>query len=186
MSATRCFLGIFLTAISVFSAEKPSILVILADDLGYGDVGCYNPESKVPTPNLDRMAREGMLFTDAHSPSTVCTPTRYSLLTGRMAFRNGMRGVFTGVGGPCLIEEGRLTIGEMLRRKGYSTAMFGKWHVGLTFYDEAGQPINENGLAAVRRVDYSRPITDGPIHRGFDEFFGYCLLSDDGLAVCLH
>ena len=71
MSATRCFLGIFLTAISVFSAEKPSILVILADDLGYGDVGCYNPESKVPTPNLDRMAREGMLFTDAHSPSTV-------------------------------------------------------------------------------------------------------------------
>ena len=80
--------------------EKPNILFILADDLGYGDVGCYNPESKVPTPHLDRLAREGMLFTDAHSPSTVCTPTRYSIMTGRMAFRLNYRGVFTGVGAP--------------------------------------------------------------------------------------
>ena len=71
---------------------KPNIVFILADDLGYGDVACYNPESKVPTPHIDRLAKEGMLFTDAHSPSTVCTPTRYSVLTGRMAFRNGMRG----------------------------------------------------------------------------------------------
>src|SRR5512137_1935903 len=83
---------------------KPNIIFILADDLGYGDVGCYNPESKVPTPNLDRLAREGMRFTDAHSPSTVCTPTRYSILTGRMAFRTGSWRVFEGVGGPCLIE----------------------------------------------------------------------------------
>ena len=78
----------------------PNILFILADDLGYGDVRCYNSESKVPTPHLDQLAEEGILFTDAHSPSTVCTPTRYSILTGRMAFRTGMRGVFTGAGGP--------------------------------------------------------------------------------------
>ena len=97
---------------------KPNIVFILADDLGYGDVGCYNPEAKAPTPNIDRLAREGMRFTDAHSPSTVCTPTRYSLLTGRMAFRNGMKGVFTGAGGPCLIKEDRLTIAGMLRDQG--------------------------------------------------------------------
>ncbi len=152
--------------------EMPNILFILADDLGYGDVGCYNPESKVPTPHLDRMASQGMLFTDAHSPSTVCTPTRYSILTGRMAFRTGMRGVFTGAGGPCMIEEERLTLGGMLQQRGYETALFGKWHVGMTFFDKDGKPINENGLEAVRRIDYSRAMPDAPIHRGFDHFFG--------------
>ena len=151
---------------------KPNIVFILADDLGYGDVGCYNPEAKAPTPNIDRLAREGMRFTDAHSPSTVCTPTRYSLLTGRMAFRNGMKGVFTGAGGPCLIKEDRLTIAGMLRDQGYTTAMFGKWHIGLTFYDKDGKPITKNGLEAVKRIDYSQPITGGPIDRGFDQFFG--------------
>ncbi len=152
--------------------EMPNILFILADDLGYGDVGCYNPESKVPTPHLDRMASQGMLFTDAHSPSTVCTPTRYSILTGRMAFRTGMRGVFTGAGGPCMIEKERLTLGGMLQQRGYETALFGKWHVGMTFFDKDGKPINENGLEAVRRIDYSRAMPDAPIHRGFDHFFG--------------
>ena len=152
--------------------QLPNIVFILADDLGYGDVACYNPQSKVPTPNLDRLARQGMRFTDAHSPSTVCTPTRYSVLTGRMAFRTGMRGVFTGVGGPCMIEKQRLTIGQMLRDAGYATAMFGKWHVGMTFFDKEGKAINKGGLAGVRRVDYSRPIPDAPIHRGFDEFYG--------------
>ena len=151
---------------------KPNIVLILADDLGYGDVGCYNPEAKAPTPNIDRLASDGMRFTDAHSPSTVCTPTRYSLLTGRMAFRNGMKGVFTGAGGPCLIEDDRLTIAGMLRGQGYTTAMFGKWHVGLTFYDNTGKPITKNGLEAVKRIDYSQPITGGPIDRGFDKFFG--------------
>ena len=125
----------------------PNILFILADDLGYGDVACYNPDTKVPTPNLDRLATQGMRFTDAHSPSTVCTPTRYSLLTGRMAFRTGMRGVFTGVGGPCMIEDGRLTLPQMLRDMGYRTACVGKWHVGMTFFDTDGKPINENPTA---------------------------------------
>jgi len=150
----------------------PNIVFILADDLGDGDVGCYNPEAKAPTPNIDRLAREGIRFTDAHSPSTVCTPARYSLLTGRMAFRTGMRGVFTGVGGPCMIEKERLTLPQMLREKGYTTACFGKWHVGLTFLDKQGKPINQGGLEPVQRVDFTRSIPDAPIHRGFDHFFG--------------
>ena len=124
------------TVIGDNHANKPNIVFILADDLGYGDVACYNSESKIPTPNLDLLAKGGILFTDAHSPSTVCTPTRYSFLTGRMAFRNGMKGVFTGAGGPCLIESNRLTIARMLKEQNYTTAMFGKWHVGLTFYDK--------------------------------------------------
>ncbi len=152
--------------------RPPNIVIILADDLGYGDVGCYNPKSKVPTPNLDKLAKQGMRFTDAHSPSTVCTPSRYSLLTGRMAFRTGMKGVFTGAGGPCLIEPGRLTLALLLRSHGYTTACVGKWHVGLTFLDKQGKAINQGGLDAVKRIDYSRKIPDGPIHRGFDTFFG--------------
>ncbi|MCP5119752.1 MAG: arylsulfatase, partial [bacterium] len=166
-------------------APPPNIVFILADDLGYGDVGCYNPESKVPTPNIDRLAGQGMRFTDAHSPSTVCTPTRYSLMTGRMEFRTGMKGVFPGVEGPALIEEGRLTLPQMLRERGYTTACFGKWHIGMTFLNENGTPVYEVELPAgtpeerrrvgverVRLVDFSKPIPDGPIHRGFDHFFG--------------
>jgi arylsulfatase A len=162
-----CALGV-----SALAAAKPNILFILADDLGYGDVGCYNAQSKVPTPHLDQLAKEGIRFTDAHSPSTVCTPTRYSVLTGHMAFRLNYRGVFTGVGGPCLITKDRLTLPGMLRQKGYETAMFGKWHVGLTAFDKEGKPIHQNGLPAVRRIDYSRPFVGGPIDRGFDHFFG--------------
>ena len=151
---------------------KPNIVLILADDLGYGDVSCYNSEAKVSTPNIDQLASSGMRFTDAHSPSTVCTPTRYSLLTGRMAFRNCMKGVFTGAGGPCLIKADRLTLPGLLRSQGYTTAMFGKWHVGMTFYDKDGKAIDKNGLDAVKRIDYSQPISGGPIDRGFDHFFG--------------
>jgi arylsulfatase A len=152
--------------------EKPNILFILADDLGYGDLGCYNPQSKVATPAIDRLAGQGMRFTDAHSPSTVCTPTRYSLQTGRMAFRTGNRSIFCGAGGPGMIEEGRLTLPEMLRGRGYSTALIGKWHIGLTFQDSNGRPINDISPEAARRIDFSRPIVDSPIHRGFDQFFG--------------
>ncbi|GAA4467088.1 arylsulfatase [Novipirellula rosea] len=158
---------------TLFAAELPNVVVILADDLGYGDLGCYNPESKIPTPNLDRFASEGMRFTDALSPCTVCTPTRYSLMTGQMAFRipNGGR-VFSGAGGPSLIAPGRMTLPSMLRDQGYSTACFGKWHIGLTFYDQQGEPIHHGNLEAVKRIDYSRPIDGGPVDCGFDHFFG--------------
>ena len=152
---------------------NPNFVLILADDLGYGDVACYNPESKVPTPNLDRLAHEGMRFTDAHSPATVCTPSRYSLMTGQMAFRVPRGGtVFEGVGGPSLIAPGRLTLPAMLRAQGYTTACVGKWHVGLTFFDRDGQPISGGGVEAVRRVDFSRRIEGGPLDHGFDRFFG--------------
>lgn len=153
--------------------SKPNVLLILADDLGYGDVRCYNDASKVPTPNLDRLAGEGMRFTDAHSPATVCTPSRYSLMTGRMAFRAPNGGtVFTGVGGPSLIEPGRLTLPAMLKQQGYATAAIGKWHVGLTVRDTEGRPIHDGGLEAVKRIDYSRRIEGGPLDHGFDRFFG--------------
>jgi arylsulfatase A len=153
-------------------SSRPNILVILADDLGYGDVGCYNSESKIPTPHLDKLAAEGMRFTDAHSPSTVCTPTRYSLLTGKMAFRINYRSVFAGVGGPCLIKEDQATLPQLLRDRGYATAMTGKWHVGMSFLDKDGQRITQDGIEGVKRIDYSRAIPDAPIHRGFDRFFG--------------
>jgi len=170
--ATILILSFVFACISAAATNRPNILFILADDLGYGDVACYNPEAKAPTPHLDALARQGMRFTDAHSPSTVCTPTRYSLLTGRMAFRTGKGGVFTGVGGPCLIKPDRLTLGGMLEEQGYATAMFGKWHIGMTFYDQDGKPIHQGGMAGVKRIDYTRPATGAPIHRGFDQFYG--------------
>lgn len=155
------------------ASEKPNIVLILADDLGYGDVACYNPQSKVPTPNLDRLARDGMRFTDAHSPCTVCTPSRFSLMTGVMPFRVPNGGtVFTGVGGPSLIAPGRLTLPEMLRAKGYATAAVGKWHVGMSFFDQAGNRITANGVEGVKQIDYTRRIEGGPVDHGFDSFFG--------------
>ena len=170
------FVAVGLTAVGCGSAhadDRPAnFLVVLADDLGYGDLSCYNPESKVSTPRIDALAAEGMRFLDAHSASTVCTPTRYSFLTGRMCFRTGYRGVFAGAGGPCLIDEERLTLGAMLQGAGYRTALIGKWHIGLTFFDSAGARVTQGGLEGVRRIDWSRPIPDAPIHRGFDEFFG--------------
>ncbi len=156
------------------AAEKlPNIVLILADDLGYGDLRCYNDQAKVATPHLDRLAREGMRFVDAHSPSTVCTPTRYGLMTGQMPFRVPRGGtIFTGAGGPSLIVQGRLTLPMMLKRRGYATAAVGKWHIGLTFRDKDGTAIHEGGLEAVRRIDFSRRVEGGPLRHGFDSFFG--------------
>lgn len=186
---TMSLLGLVCSlSLGAFHAEAahPNILLILADDLGYGDVGCYNPESKVPTPHMDALARQGMRFTDAHSASTVCTPTRYSVMTGRMAFRTGQAGVFVGVQGPCLIKPERLTLPELLKARDYETALFGKWHIGMTFRSKDDRPVYEllpelkrtaKGRGAVhvelvRQTDLSRPATDGPIHHGFDHFFG--------------
>ena len=155
------------------SSSLPNIVLILADDLGYGDVRCYNDQSKIPTPHLDRLAAEGLRFTDAHSPATVCTPSRYSLLTGQMAFRVPNGGtVFQGAGGPSLIAAGRLTLPAMLKKQGYATAATGKWHVGLTFKDADGVAINSGKFEEVKRIDYTRRIEGGPLDHGFDHFFG--------------
>ena len=110
--------------------ERPNIVIIMADDMGYGDVGCYNRESRIPTPHMDRLAAEGMRFTDAHAPSAVCTPTRYGVLTGRYCWRTRLKeGVIGGYSRP-LIEEGRPTMASILKQSGYHTACIGKWHVG--------------------------------------------------------
>ena len=139
------------------SVSLPNIVIILADDMGTGDVGAYNAQSKVPTPSLDSLAAAGMRFTDAHSPSAVCTPTRYGLLTGRYSWRSSMkRGVLKGYS-PLLIDLDRSTIASMLRDKGYATAVVGKWHLGL---------------GAEEVTDYSRPLRPGPNDLGFDYFFG--------------
>ncbi|EDM29457.1 arylsulphatase A [Lentisphaera araneosa HTCC2155] len=192
----RRILLIFIFCTSLLADKKPNILFILADDLGYGDLSCYNDEAKVKTANLDQLANEGMRFTDAHSPSTVCTPSRYSIMTGRMAFRLNFKGVFTGVSGPCLITKDRLTLPQMLRNNGYETAMFGKWHIGMSFLDKNGDVIEvsepprktpklkkqEIALEAIKRVDYSKPIPDGPLNQGFDHFFGtVCCPTSDWL-----
>lgn len=164
---------VFIFAAVTLQAAPPNILLILADDLGYGDVRCYNADAKVPTPNIDKLASEGMRFTDAHSPATVCTPSRYSLMTGQMAFRVPNGGtVFQGTGGPSLIAPGKLTLPGMLKKQGYATAAVGKWHIGLTFRDHAGEAIHSGERAAVQRINYSRRIEGGPLDHGFDQFFG--------------
>jgi arylsulfatase A-like enzyme len=153
------------------AAERPNIVFILADDLGYGDVGCYNPESKIPTPHLDRLAREGIRLTDAHSPASVCTPTRYALLTGRYAWRSRLKRGVLGPWSPPLIEEGRLTVASLLRQHGYATACIGKWHLGWQWPTKDGQPP-ATGANRLSNVDFTQPIAAGPTTRGFDDYFG--------------
>ena len=170
---------------------RPNIVYILADDLGYGDVRCYGGDrSKIPTPHLDRMAEQGMRFTDAHSCSSVCTPTRYGILTGRYSWRSRLqKGVLYG-DDPPLIDPGRLTVASLLKRNGYATVCLGKWHLGLGLPPRAAAgraDVNAAAAAAAIvspvsvaaaerndpwRFDYSGRIEGGPIALGFDEFFG--------------
>ncbi len=143
------------------AAERPNIVIILADDLGYGDPRCYNADSKIPTPNIDRLAQQGMRFTDAHTPSSVCTPTRYGLLTGRYCWRTRLKsGVLKGYS-RALIEPDRPTIGTLAKKYGYRTAAIGKWHLGF-----------QTPAKGAGRVDYDLPLRPGPITQGFDYFFG--------------
>lgn len=161
------------TAPSIVSQDLPNILIVYADDLGYGDLSCYNPECAYETPNLDRLAAEGIRFTDAHSPSTICSPSRYGLYSGNLVCRTG-RGprAFEGPGGPSFLRPGELTIAQMLQQKGYRTGVFGKWHVGLTWRDKDGKRLG-GGFANSLKIDYekSTPLVDGPNARGFDESF---------------
>ena len=164
------------------AAERPNIVLILADDLGYGDPGCYNSESKVPTPHLDRLAAEGMLFTDAHCPSSVCTPTRYGLLTGRYCWRTELKQSVLWPWDAPLIEPDRLTLPKMLKKVGYQTACIGKWHLGWNWPTRDGSRINDTlplGRYDVRfrtafsqKIDFSQPIKSGPLAQGFDSYFG--------------
>ncbi|TVQ01490.1 MAG: arylsulfatase [Planctomycetaceae bacterium] len=154
-------------------ATPPNLVVILADDLGYADLSCFG--GKIATPNLDRLAADGVRFTDAHSSSSVCTPTRYGLLTGRYNWRSRLqRGVLGGLS-PRLIEPDRITMAEWLRRQGYHTACIGKWHLGMDWQVKPGGRVTELGIESrdqVFAVDYAAPIESGPNSVGFDHFFG--------------
>ena len=185
------------------AARPPNVVVILADDLGYGDVACFNPaRGKIPTPHVDRLAREGMKFTDAHSSSGVCSPSRYTLLTGRYHWRTRLQSGIVGPYGKPLIAPDRLTIAGLLKKRGYATACVGKWHLGWDwpvpqaqaqhFHRKPGGgdvPATEEQKALWREA-FSSPAGGGPTTRGFDEYFGtdvpnwppYCFIENDRTA----
>lgn len=164
------------------AAEKPNIIFIMADDQGYGDASSYNPESKIPTPGIDRIAKEGIRFTDAHSGSAVCTPTRYGLLTGRYSWRSRLqKGVMvTGDKEGSLIDSSILTVPKLLKEHGYKTALVGKWHLGYSYEFPEGSDGLRNvvtekpyGKISVAAAPVGSRIIDGPVEYGFDEFHGF-------------
>ena len=153
MKNVKRYLSVILLVVSLLAssnADQPNVVVILVDDMGYGDAKSFNPESKIETPNIDRLAAEGMRFTDAHAPGPLCHMSRYGLMTGRYPFRTDVTKWPTDP----LIAEGQMTIASFLRDQGYRTAMVGKWHLGF----------KENG--------YENPLPGGPVDRGFDSYFG--------------
>jgi len=167
-----CIAGVALSIPLFAQAEvpkiRPNIVIILADDMGNGDLSRNNPEAKIQTPHLDQLASEGISFSDGHSTAAICTPSRYSLLTGRYYWRNS---TYQRIGWEVvvpwlspLIEEGRQTLPGMLRQKGYNTACVGKWHLGFDWQVvEGGKKSN-----AYKDLDYTKPVNGGPITRGFD------------------
>jgi arylsulfatase A len=164
-----------LVGLTAAESPKPNIVYILADDLGYGDVQCLNPErGKIKTPHLDKLASQGMTFTDAHSGSSVCTPTRYGVLTGRYAWRTRLQNsVLDGYVEP-LIAADRLTVPGLLKQSGYHTAIIGKWHLGYTIEgaDKKGGAKGKR-KGALEGAPLGAITHDGPVTRGFDEFFGF-------------
>lgn len=167
----------------VLRAEQPNILILYADDLGYGDVASQNPDGKIPTPHLDRLAEQGLRFTDGHSSSGICTPSRYALLTGRHHWRD-FHGIVNAFGKSVFPKE-RLTLPEMLKEQGYRTAAIGKWHLGWD-WNAIRKPEHPRGNH-FDSFDWSQPIPDGPLAHGFDYYFGdtvinfppYCWIEND-------
>lgn len=151
--------------------NHPNIILVYTDDQGYGDVSSLNPESRFQTPNMDRLIKEGMFFSDAHCTDAVCSPSRYGLLTGRYSWRTELKKGVLGAEGEGLIENGRVTLASLLRDHGYHTAMVGKWHLNIEFPGEKGER------------DWSQPITDGPVNKGFDYFFGIAASMNYGMLT---
>ncbi|WP_149304110.1 sulfatase family protein [Pareuzebyella sediminis] len=165
-----------LTNCSKVERNPPNIVIIYADDMGYGDLNCQNPNSKIPTPNLDKLASEGMRFTDAHSSSGICSPSRYALLTGTYHWRrqHGIVGAF----GKPFFKDSDITLPQVLKSKGYNTACMGKWHLGWNWEFKnapSGEVMQWGSMQKFYRledIDWSKPITGGPLDRGFDYYFG--------------
>ena len=155
------------------AGEKPNIVFVLFDDMGYGEPGCYRAESRLKTPNLDRLAAGGMRFTDAHSASAVCTPTRYGILTGRYPSRVGQYGVLTTYNPP-IIPKSRLTVASLLKQQGYETACIGKWHLGMKW---DGTPGSQS------RIPVGSRILSGPNDLGFDHFHGFTHARNIGTII---
>ena len=195
-------LRLFLTLLTAFSltlhahaASKPNIVFILCDDLGYGDVKCLNPDGKIATPHMDAVAANGMKFTDAHSSSAVCSPTRYGVMTGRYNWRSKLQSGVLGGLSPRLIEPDRMTVASFLKGQGYKTACVGKWHLGMNWVILPGKEVSELNIETagqVNSVDYAKPITNGPNSVGFDQYFGisasldmvpYCFLENDHVTA---
>ncbi len=145
------------------SPGPPNIVYILADDLGYGDLSCLNENAAWKTPSMDEIAAQGMIFTDAHSSSAVCTPTRYGIITGRYSWRSTLKSGVAWSWDKPIIEPDRITIASLLKENGYATACIGKWHLGLGWQMQDDHPDS---------IDFSKPVTGGPIELGFDYFYG--------------
>lgn len=168
------------SALPLTAAEKPNILILYADDIGYGDFTLNNPATKIPMPHLEKLAGDGMNFTDGHSSSGICTPSRYALLTGRAHWRD-FHGIVNTFGKPAF-NQGQLTMPAMLREKGYATACIGKWHLGWNW-----DAIRKGKGVTPDDFDWSKPIPGGPLDRGFDHYFGdtvinfppYCWIEDN-------
>jgi arylsulfatase A-like enzyme len=164
-------------SLSLSAKDRPNIIVILADDQGFGDFAANNPLSKIATPHLDALAKGGLRFTDGHTTSGVCTPTRYSLLTGRYHWRTRLQSGVLGGFSPPLIAKDRLTVAGMLKQQGYATACFGKWHLGMSFPITGGGYADDGGDFSkspknVSAIDFAGDIAGGPVDHGFDTFFG--------------
>ncbi|WP_051941756.1 sulfatase family protein [Maribacter forsetii] len=186
-----CFSSVLALCILVFtsckeekveSSKLPNIILILADDLGYGDLGSYNDQSLVPTPNLDKLASEGISFTNAYCPVSVCTPSRYALMTGTYPFRSWKKSGVLANYEPSMISDGQLTLPKMLKEAGYMTAGFGKWHLGANFPTldglkpaGYGQFKSENNG---KNIDLSKPIENGPVDKGFENWYGFSCASE--------
>jgi len=147
--------------------EKPNVIIIYTDDLGYGDVTCYNPRSKIQTPNIDKLAADGMRFTDAHSPASFCTPSRYSILTGKYCWRSQRTSELQGGYGEPIIERDEMTLGNLFKNNGYKTAAIGKWHVGMEWTLK-----DENAGQGEKNIYFKSPLKFTPVDQGFDYYFG--------------